>query len=34
MTGESWAQLATSGAIWLVAPLLLGLVLLFRSEVK
>ena len=34
MTGESWAQLATSGLLWLVAPLLLGLVLLFRSEVK
>ncbi len=34
MTGESWAQLATSAAIWLVAPLLLGLALLFRSEVK
>ena len=34
MTGESWAQLATSGAIWLVAPLALGLVLLSRSEVK
>ena len=34
MTGESWAQLATSAAIWLVAPLVLGLVLLFRSEVK
>jgi ABC-2 type transport system permease protein len=34
MTGDSWAQLATSGAIWLAAPLLLGLVLLARSEVK
>jgi ABC-2 type transport system permease protein len=34
MTGDSWAQLATSGALWLLAPLLLGLTLLFRSEVK
>ena len=34
MSGEQWAQLATSGAIWLVAPLVLGLTLLFRSEVK
>ena len=34
MTGEAWAQLGTSAAIWLVAPLLLGLALLLRSEVK
>ena len=34
MTGEYWTQLATSGAIWLVAPLLIGLWLLRRSEVK
>ena len=34
MTGENWAQLGTSGALWLVAPLLVGLTLLFRSEVK
>ena len=34
MTGESWAQLGTSAFLWLVAPLVLGLVLLFRSEVK
>ena len=34
MTGESWGQLGTSAVIWLVAPLLLGLVLLSRSEVK
>jgi ABC-2 type transport system permease protein len=34
MTGEHWAQLGTSAVIWLVAPLVVGLVLLFRSEVK
>ena len=34
MTGESWAQLGSSAAIWLVGPLILGLALLLRSEVK
>ncbi len=34
MTGEAWAQLATAGGIWLVAPLAVGLALVMRSEVK
>ena len=34
MTGEMWAQLATASTIWLVLPLVVGLVLVFRSEVK
>jgi ABC-2 type transport system permease protein len=33
-TGEQWAQLGTSGLIWLVAPLAVGLALVMRSEVK
>ncbi len=33
-TGEQWAQLGTSGLIWLVAPLIVGLALVMRSEVK
>jgi len=32
--GEQWAQIGTSGLIWLVAPMALGLWLLMRSEVK
>lgn len=34
MTGEYWAQLGTSGLLWLVAPLAVGLALVMRSEVK
>ncbi|WP_107774598.1 ABC-2 transporter permease [Nocardioides sediminis] len=34
MTGEYWAQLGTSGLVWLVAPLAVGLALVMRSEVK
>ncbi len=34
MTGEAWAQLAVSGAFWLVLPLTIGLVLVRRAEVK
>ena len=34
LTGEQWAQLGTSGLIWLVVPLAVGLWLLMRSEVK
>ncbi len=34
LTGEEWAQLATSGTIWLVIPLVLGIVRLLRREVK
>jgi hypothetical protein len=33
-TGEQWANLAVSGALWLIAPLAVGLALLLRSEVK
>lgn len=31
---ERWAQLATSGSVWLVLPMLIGLRLVLRSEVK
>jgi hypothetical protein len=34
MTGSEWAHLAVAGAIWLLAPLTAGLVLVMRSEVK
>ena len=34
MTGEAWAQLGTASTIWLIAPLVVGLVMLRRSEVK
>ncbi|WP_134738476.1 ABC transporter permease subunit [Nocardioides sp. 503] len=34
MTGESWAQLAVAGTVWLVIPLAVGLGLVMRSEVK
>lgn len=34
MAARDWAQLATSGAIWLVIPLAIGLRLVLRSEVK
>jgi ABC-type transport system involved in multi-copper enzyme maturation permease subunit len=33
-TGEEWAQIATSGTIWLILPLVLGTWRLLRSEVK
>lgn len=33
-TGEEWAQLATSGTIWLVIPLALGIARLMRIEFK
>ncbi|NPC95637.1 ABC transporter permease [Nocardioides sp. zg-DK7169] len=33
-TGEQWAQLATSGTIWLLVPLAVGLRLILRAEVK
>lgn len=32
--GEQWAHLGTAGAIWLVLPLIVGLVVVVRSEVK
>jgi len=34
VSGEEWANLATSGVIWLVLPLVVGLRLVMRSEVK
>ncbi len=34
MTGEHWTALTTSGALWLVVPLAVGLWTLRRSEVK
>jgi ABC-2 type transport system permease protein len=34
LTGTEWAQLGTSGLIWLVIPLTVGLVTVMRSEVK
>jgi len=34
LTGEQWANLGVAGAIWLVAPLVAGLTILMRSEVK
>ena len=34
LTSEQWAQLGTSGLIWLLAPLAVGLALVMRSEVK
>jgi ABC-2 type transport system permease protein len=33
-TGEQWAQLAVTSAVWIVVPLAVGLVTLLRSEVK
>ena len=33
-TGDEWARLATSGTLWLVIPLALGIWRLLRSEVK
>ena len=34
LNSEQWAQLGTSGLIWLVVPLAVGLVMVMRSEVK
>lgn len=34
MPADGWAHLAVSGAIWLVVPLTIGLLMLRRSEVK
>jgi len=33
-SGEQWAQLATSSALWLVLPMTVGLLMLRRAEVK
>ena len=34
MSGTEWAHLGVSGLIWLVIPLVVGLVMIRRSEVK
>jgi ABC-2 type transport system permease protein len=34
LTSTEWAQLGTSGLIWLIIPLAVGLVMVMRSEVK
>ncbi|GGR61845.1 ABC-type transport system involved in multi-copper enzyme maturation permease subunit [Nocardioides luteus] len=34
MTGEAWAQLGVTSLIWLIVPLLIGLRLTMRSEIK
>ncbi|GAB3160780.1 hypothetical protein GCM10027059_09480 [Myceligenerans halotolerans] len=34
MTGQQWAQLATASAIWIVAPLVLGLIRVARREIN
>ncbi len=34
LSGADWAHLGTSGVIWLVVPLIVGLVMVMRSEVK
>jgi ABC-2 type transport system permease protein len=34
MTGEQWAHIAVSGAIWILLPLVVGLVRVLRAEVK
>jgi ABC-2 type transport system permease protein len=34
LTGQQWAHVAVTGVIWLLAPLLVGLRLVTRSEVK
>jgi hypothetical protein len=34
LTGEEWAQLATSSAIWILLPLVFGLWRVMRAEVK
>ena len=34
VTGEQWANIGVSGTIWLLVPLVVGLALVLRSEVK
>lgn len=34
ISGEEWAQMATSGSIWLLLPLVVGVSTLLRAEVK
>jgi len=34
LTGDQWAQLGVTGAVWLLVPMVIGLRLVLRSEVK
>jgi len=34
LTGEQWVQIAVTGVIWLVTPLVIGLGFVMRAEVK
>jgi hypothetical protein len=34
LTGEQWANIAVTGVVWLIIPMLVGLRLVTRSEVK
>jgi len=34
LTGDQWAQLGVNGAVWLLVPMVIGLRLVLRSEVK
>ena len=34
VTGEQWANVAVTSAVWIILPALLGLRLAMRSEVK
>ena len=34
MTGRDWARLGVSAAVWIVAPLVLGLIRVSRREIK
>ena len=34
LTGTEWAHIAVTGVTWLLIPLLIGLALVMRSEVK
>ena len=34
MSGERWAQLGTATSLWLILPLIVGLLMMRRSEVK
>ena len=34
LTGEQWANIAVTGIVWLVIPLLIGLRMVMRAEVK
>ena len=34
LTGQEWAQIAVTGVTWLLIPLLIGLAMVMRSEVR